>query len=109
LDIGSLRHEIARLRVRALAIDGPGGAGKSTLARQLADGWPEAVIVEMDDFYLPTADRVPGFAAHAGNYDVERLVSEVLERRRRSDRDVIGATTGTRIASASGSRCMQAP
>lgn len=53
----------ARALVRGLArdrpgpifvgIDGPGGAGKSTLARYLADGLARAVIVGTDDFSGP--------------------------------------------------------
>jgi uridine kinase len=42
-----------------VAIDGGGGAGKSTLARNLADALGDATIVQMDDFYrpMPAAER----------------------------------------------------
>lgn len=62
-----------------MAVDGRGGAGKSTLARMLADGWPGATVVEMDDFHRPTAERQPRPGRHGGNYDRERLVKELLE------------------------------
>lgn len=39
-------------RTRLLAIDGWGGAGKTTLARRLADGFP-ATVVSSDDFSRP--------------------------------------------------------
>ena len=35
---------------RIVAIDGPGGAGKSTFARRLADAFGAAMIVHTDDF-----------------------------------------------------------
>jgi uridine kinase len=62
-----------------VAIDGRGGAGKSTLARRLAEGWPGAVVIEMDDFYLPAAERVEPLPGHGSNYDRGRLAREVLE------------------------------
>ncbi len=37
-----------------IGIDGPGGAGKSTLARRVADAVPRAVVVAVDDFWGPS-------------------------------------------------------
>jgi uridine kinase len=79
LDVGALRDEISGRKARLVAIDGRGGSGKSTLARLLAHGWRHAVVVEMDDFYRPSARRVEVPTVHGGNYDCERLVAEVLE------------------------------
>jgi uridine kinase len=79
LDVGALRRDITRRKAQLVAIDGPGGSGKSTLARQLADGWPKAAVVEMDDFYRPSAERVLRPKVHGANFDRERLVTEVLE------------------------------
>jgi uridine kinase len=36
--------------VRLVAVDGPGGAGKSTFARRLVDALDDAVLVATDDF-----------------------------------------------------------
>src|ERR1700722_6523602 len=74
LDIDGLRAELARLQARLIAIDGRGGSGKSTLARRLAEEWADTVVVEMDDFYRPTTERVARPEVHGANYDRERLV-----------------------------------
>jgi len=79
LDIDVLRREIAARKARVVAIDGCGGSGKSSLARHLAAGWAGAVVIEMDDFYRPSAERVQQPEAHGGNYDRERLILAVLE------------------------------
>jgi uridine kinase len=78
LDVGVLRGDLTARRTRFVAIDGHGGSGKSTLARQLAEGWPKAVVIEMDDFYRPSAERVEPPEVHGANYDRERLATEVL-------------------------------
>lgn len=83
LDVGVFRQEIARREARLVAIDGLGGSGKSVLARRLADGWSKACVVEMDDFYRPSAERTPRPEVHGANFDRERLVAEVLEPRTR--------------------------
>jgi uridine kinase len=79
LDIDALRQSIIDRKARLVAIDGRGGSGKSTLARRLAQGWRKATVIEMDDFYRPSAERVLAPAVHGGNYDRERLVKDVLE------------------------------
>jgi uridine kinase len=79
LDVGVLRADLARRNARLVAIDGYGGSGKSTLARQLAAGWANAVVIEIDDFYRPVSERVDRPKVHGLNWDRERLVVEVLE------------------------------
>jgi uridine kinase len=79
IDIGGLREDITARHARVVAIDGCGGSGKSTLARQLAGGWSEAVVIEMDDFHRPVAERVRRPEAHGANYDRQRLIADVLE------------------------------
>ncbi|MDQ2748810.1 MAG: uridine kinase [Actinomycetota bacterium] len=37
-----------------IGVDGPGGAGKSTLARRIADAIPRAAVVSVDDFWGPS-------------------------------------------------------
>jgi uridine kinase len=79
LDVDALRDQIGSRGARFVAVDGCGGSGKSTLARELAQGWRQAVVVEMDDFYGLNAERVEVPTVHGGNYDRQRLVKEVLE------------------------------
>ncbi len=79
LDVARLRRELIARRVRVVGIDGLGGSGKSTLARLLANEWPEAAIIEMDDFHRPVQGRATRPRVHGGSFDRERLASEVLD------------------------------
>jgi pantothenate kinase-related protein Tda10 len=48
-----------RLRhIFLIGIDGRGGSGKSTLARELAERLDDVTIVECDDFYFPSTQRL---------------------------------------------------
>ena len=75
-----LRHQGVCLLV---AIDGPGGAGKSTLAQLLKEqlktlGWMVAVV-KHDDFYLPSNQRENQTTRTMGSdFDWERLRDQVL-------------------------------
>lgn len=61
-----------------LAIDGRAGAGKSSLAAQLAARLP-ASLIHMDDFFLPLDLRTPDRLATPGrNFHYERFREEVL-------------------------------
>jgi uridine kinase len=63
-----------------IGVDGPGGSGKSTVARALADRL-SATVVEGDDFYRPSAERnAAAFDAQAigAGFDWERLRDQVL-------------------------------
>ena len=65
-----------------VGIDGPGGSGKSTVARALEALAPhEVTVVEMDDFYLPSSERhrASGEGALGAAYDWRRLLAQVLE------------------------------
>jgi uridine kinase len=79
LDVVALRNALISKGTRLIAIDGRGGSGKSTLARQLAAGWPQALVIEMDDFYRPLAEREEPPASHGADLDLERLVEQVLD------------------------------
>ncbi len=74
-----------RARPCVIAIDGRAGAGKSSLAQQLAFVL-DTGIVRMDDFFLPhelrTTERL---AAPGGNVHYERFKAEVLPMLRRAE------------------------
>lgn len=81
--IGALVAEVGRRagpeRVVLVGIDGRGGAGKSTFARALAARLSVASVVEFDDFYRPTATRLPpGDSDIGGNFEWRRLRDQVL-------------------------------
>ena len=58
----------------AVAIDGRGGAGKSTLARMLCEALPELIHIEYDWFHLPA-----GEVCAERRYDRQRFQAELLE------------------------------
>ncbi|WHY98135.1 uridine kinase family protein [Peribacillus simplex] len=76
-------HEISKKRSPyILAIDGRGGSGKSTLASSIQAECPGSAVVHMDDFYLPSSDRVqlPPFQKQIGaDYDWERVFNQILK------------------------------
>jgi uridine kinase len=61
-----------------IGIDGPGATGKSTLAAQLADALGGAAVVHGDDFYLPAKRRPGGDFGPGDQYDLARLLAQVL-------------------------------
>ena len=62
-----------------LALDGRCGSGKTTMATALAEQFPDSIVLHTDDFYLPPADRVPGWEhIPCANMDLARLRDEVL-------------------------------
>lgn len=76
-------HEISKERsLYILAIDGRGGSGKSTLAASIQAECPGSAVVHMDDFYLPSSDRVqlpPSQKAIGADYDWERVCNQILK------------------------------
>lgn len=48
-----------------VALDGRCGSGKTTLAAQLAERFPQSITLHTDDFYLPPPQRVTGWGAHS--------------------------------------------
>ncbi len=78
----TLRGVGRRRRTLLVGIDGGGGAGKSTLAREIRDGADSVTIIEFDDFYRPSLERKRRAAAKdqevGGNFDWRRLRSQVL-------------------------------
>jgi uridine kinase len=59
-----------------IGVDGPGGAGKSTLARRIADSVQRAVVVPIDDFWGPSIPE----------WDWDRFIDQVV-RPLRAGRD----------------------
>jgi len=69
---------VAQGDVCLVGIDGRGGSGKSTLAAAIAQGRPRAVVVHMDDLYLPSRERPKHANTFGSLYDRARLIREVL-------------------------------
>ena len=64
-----------------VAVDGCGGSGKSTFAKELAKLSADIAIIHMDDFYKPSTQRDKGtvIQKHVGaDVDWQRLKKEVL-------------------------------
>lgn len=61
-----------------IAIDGPCGSGKSSLADLLAELFPSRIL-HMDDYYLPLQQRSPGWEQiPCENMDLQRFLQEAL-------------------------------
>lgn len=82
----TLREHLEALPPRSatllVAIDAPGGAGKSAFAHALRSVLPAATTVAMDDFFLPTEARLPlppNEKPIGGDFDWPRVARQVLE------------------------------
>lgn len=64
---------------KVIAIDGFGGAGKSTFAKFLQRYIPASEIIHVDDFYKPKNERVSGLADVDPNFDFDRFNTEIIE------------------------------
>ena len=66
-------------RPLVLALDGRCGSGKTTLANALAAQFTGCTLLRTDDFYLPSAQRIPDWAhTPCANMDLSRLRDEAL-------------------------------
>ena len=61
-----------------VAVDGCAGSGKTTFARKLHELDPAVGVIHLDDFYLPSAQRPANSPTIAEEYDIARLLAEVL-------------------------------
>ena len=59
-----------------IAIDGPGGAGKSHLAQLIADSVSDCQVVHFDDFYLGESQVADD--RYGGRFDWRRLEAQLL-------------------------------
>ncbi|MBQ8236226.1 MAG: hypothetical protein IJZ37_06060 [Clostridia bacterium] len=77
IELQTLIEKLKQEERFVLAIDGRCGAGKSTLAKELAKQTCAALICA-DDFFIPIKERsAPGFSPSI-NLDEERFAKEVL-------------------------------
>jgi uridine kinase len=71
-----------RRRTVLVGIDGRGGSGKTTLARELATLLPDVTVVQFDDFYRATDERnltAAGGGEVGGSFDWRRVRDQVLQ------------------------------
>ena len=61
-----------------IGIDGPGGAGKSSLCAALAAHTPSITIVHMDDFFVPPGLRTSPASEIGRQLDWRRVVEQIL-------------------------------
>ena len=75
----TIADRLARQSAVLVALDGRCGSGKTTLAEQLAERFPQSITVHTDDFYLPPSRRVTGWEKiPCANMDIQRLRDEVV-------------------------------
>lgn len=66
-----------------IAIDGPCGSGKTTLAHSLRKIFSDSAVVHVDDFFLRPHQRTARrLSEPGGNMDRERLADQVLSKLR---------------------------
>lgn len=74
-----------------VALDGRCGSGKTTLAAQLAERFPQSITLHTDDFYLPPPQRVTGWERiPCANMHLERLRAEAVAPARAGGRVLQG-------------------
>lgn len=92
-----------------LGVDGPGASGKSTLAGQLARHLPQAHIVHVDDFHLPSADRTRAAHPSAPASTCAACANRSSPRPHAGSLWRTSGTTGEATGSGSGSRSRPVP
>ena len=75
----TIADRLARQSAVLVALDGRCSSGKTTLAAQLTERFPQSITVHTDDFYLPPSRRVTGWESiPCANMDIQRLRDEVV-------------------------------
>lgn len=75
----AIADRLARQPAVLVALDGRCGSGKTMLAAQLTERFPQSITVHTDDFYLPPSRRVTGWEKiPCANMDIQRLRDEVV-------------------------------
>lgn len=80
--INSISSIPRKQKTLLIGIDGCGGSGKSTLANSLLMHCSDVTVVHMDDFYLPSAQRIdihPVEKPIGADFDWMRMLTEVIE------------------------------
>lgn len=78
-----IKDLLPALETVVVAIDGPCGGGKSTLAAAVSHRFPDSFVIHVDDFFLQPHQRTAlRLAAPGGNLDRERLKQTVLDHLR---------------------------
>jgi len=79
--INKIKENILVKQFCLVAIDGGGGAGKSTLAEHIASKYGSGEIIHMDDFYKPSNERLQleiTKKEHGADYDIKRLNQDII-------------------------------
>jgi len=76
-----ITHTSSQYRQKLIAIDGGGGAGKTTFSTLLAKAMPGSYVVKIDDFYRPKQLRTPLESTKIinPNFDWDRFRTVILD------------------------------
>jgi uridine kinase len=80
--INKIKETILTKPFCLVAIDGCGGAGKSTLAEHIVSKYGCGQIIHMDDFYKPSNERLQlemNKKESGADYDIKRLNQDVID------------------------------
>ncbi|MCH4825908.1 uridine kinase [Planococcus halocryophilus] len=80
--INSISSIPRKRKTLLIGIDGCGGSGKSTLADKLKMDCTDVTVVHMDDFYLPSPQRInalPEEKPIGADFDWKRMLKDVIE------------------------------
>lgn len=77
--IEKIKSELHNSHAYIIAIDGMSGSGKSSLALELQEAFPESNLFHMDDYFLQPYQRTEARLHEVGgNVDYERFYEEII-------------------------------